>query len=141
MKLEHRFEDAGPQHTGLLAAAALAGCDLEQTIPGSQRMIAYGATKYGYGPICAVDFTNTAFTIEPHVTWFPWTPPKSRLASFEWAMDLFAQTHVVLLNVAKENIAFFEHYVKKNYLRKIGYIEALPEVEEIHMYQVNRRKA
>ena len=140
MKLERRLEDVGPQHVGLLAAAALGGCDLQEMVPNARRLIGYGDTKYGYGPACVLDLTGTPYVAEPHVVWFPWTGPKDRVVNFRWAMDLLAQTHEVLLNVAKEHAPFFDHFAKKKYLRKIGHIENLPIVEEIQMYQVNRRK-
>lgn len=103
-------------------------------------MIGYGNTKHGFGPACVLDLTGTEYVAEPHVVWFPWTSAKDRVVNFKWAMDLLAESREVLLNVAKEHAPFFDHFAKKNYLRKIGYIENLPIVEEIHMYQVNRRK-
>lgn len=136
----HKLVDIAPEHAGLLAAAALEGCDFQELVPNARRMVGYGNTKYGFGPACVLDLTGTQYVAEPHVVWFPWVRPQDKIVNFKWAMNLLAETHEVLLNVAKEHAPFFDHFAKKGFLRKIGYIENLPLVEEIHMYQVNRRK-
>lgn len=135
MTLAHRLEDVGPQHTNLLAVAALE-CDLTPQIPGARRMIGYGHTKHGFGAACVLDITATEYVAEPHVIWFPWTRPQDRIVNFKWAMNLLAETHEVLLNVAKEHAPFFDHFAKKGFLRKAGFLNNMPIVEEIHMYQV-----
>lgn len=139
MKSEPNLEYLAPHHQGILAAAALSGTDIESVVPGATRLIGYGDTKHGYGACCILDLVQTEHVMEPHIIWFPWTRPQDRIAQFKWAMELMRQTHHVLLNVEKRQIAFFEHFVKKGYLRKIGFIEDLPIVEEIHMYQIKRR--
>lgn len=139
MTLERKLVEIQQEHLPLLAAAALEGADFSEQVPHAKRYIGYGNTKYGYGPACVLDLTGTQYVAEPHVIWFPWTSAKDRLLNFRWAMDLLAETREVLLNVAKEAAPFFDHFAKKNYLRKIGYIENLPIVNEIHMYQVRRK--
>lgn len=139
MKSGHSLEYLAPHHDGILAAAALQGCDLEAVVPGATRIVGYGDTKYGYGPACLIDLLQTAYTCEPHVIWFPWTTTANKIVNFKWAMNLMAETHHVLLNVEKSQASFFDHFVKKGYMRKVGVIEDLPEVEEIHMYQIKRR--
>lgn len=141
MTQAHKLVEYSPEHTGLLAAAALEGCDFQELVPNAQRYVGYGNTKYGYGPACVLDLTGTQYVAEPHVVWFPWTSAKDRVINFKWAMNLLAETREVLLNVAKEHAPFFDHFAKKGFVRKIGFIENLPIVEEIHMYQVNRRKS
>lgn len=138
--MEHSLEFLAPHHAGILSAAALSGCDLEVVLPGSTRLIGYGNTKYGYGPACVIDLVSTDYVMEPHVTWFPWTSTADKIVNFKWAMNLMAETHDVLLNVEKKYASFFDHFARKGFLRKIGYIENLPIVEEIHMYQVKRGK-
>lgn len=135
--MERMLEPVNETHEGILAAAALEGVDVEPAVQG-ERYICYGETTQGYGPGAILDLVSTPYVIEPHIIWFPWTSPKHRIAHFKWAMQLMAQTHEVLLNVQKDQIGFFEHFVKKGLLRKIGYIENLPIVEEIHMYQYRR---
>ena len=140
MMLERKLVDITDEHMPLLAAAALEGCDFTPQVPNARRLIGYGDIKYGYGPACVLDLTGTPYVVEPHVVWFPWTRAKDKIVNFKWAMSLLAETHEVLLNVAKDHAAFFDHFTKSNFIRKIGYIENLPIVEEVHMYQVNRRK-
>lgn len=140
MTSAHKLVEYSPEHVGLLAAASLEGIDFSEQVPNAQRFVGYGNTKYGYGPACVLDLTGTQFVAEPHVIWFPWTSRKDRIINFKWAMSMLAETREVLLNVAKEHAPFFDHFARNKYLRKIGYIENLPIVEEIHMYQVNRRK-
>jgi len=135
MKSAHRLEDVGPQHIELLAAAALE-VDLTPSIPNARRMVGYGDTKYGFGPACVMDITATEHVAEPHVVWFPWTSPKNRIVNFKWAMNFLAQTHEVLLTVEKKHIEFFDHFTKKGFLRKAGFLTNMPIVEEIHLYQV-----
>lgn len=136
MTLERRLVDIGDEHRNILAIAALSGCDLTEQIPGARRMVGYGDTKYGHGPACVMDITATQYVAEPHVIWFPWTTPKDRIVNFKWAMNLLAETHQVLLNVAKEHAPFFDHFVKRGFLRKAGFLVNMPVVEEIHIYQV-----
>lgn len=138
MLLEHRLEPVGPQHLDVMMAAALAYVDISPC-PGAERMIGYGDTKYGYGPACIVDIVGTAYVAEPHVTWFPWVGPKERIVNFKWAMDYLAKSRQVLLIVEKAEAEFFDHFVKKGLLRKVGHLEDIPEVDEVHMYQYKRR--
>lgn len=140
MTQAHKLVEIQQEHLPLLAAAALEGCDFSEQVPNATRYVGYGATKHGYGPACVLDLTGTQYVAEPHVVWFPWTSRKDRIINFKWAMSMLAETREVLLNVAKEHAPFFDHFARNKYLRKIGYIENLPIVEEIHMYQVNRRK-
>lgn len=139
MKSDRKLEYLADRHAPILAAAQLEGLDTNSVVQGATRLIGYGDTKYGYGAACILDLVYTDYVIEPHIIWFPWTTSRDRVAHFKWAMELMTKTHQVLLNVEKKHISFFEHFTKKGLLRKIGYIENLPIVEEIHMYQVNRR--
>lgn len=135
MTSAHKLEDIGPQHDNIMAIAALE-CDLTPQVPNARRMIGFGNTKYGYGPACVLDITATEYVAEPHVIWFPWTRTQDRIVNFRWAMNMLAETHEVLLNVAKEHAPFFDHFAKKGFLRKAGFLNHMPIVEEIHMYQV-----
>ena len=139
MTSERSLEYFADHHMPILAAAAMEGVDTTPVVGGATRLIGYGDTKHGYGAACILDIVQSPYVMEPHVTWFPWTRPSQRIAHFKWVMDLMTQTHEVLLNVEKKHISFFEHFVKKGLLRKIGFINNLPIVEEIHMYQVKRR--
>lgn len=138
MKLARNLEYFAPRHEGLLAALTLEGIDTAPVVGGATRLIGYGETKHGYGPACMLDIIHTDYVMEPHILWFPWTSSMQRIAHFKWAMDLMTQSHQVLFNVEKKEIGFFEHFVKRGLLRKIGFIDNLPIVEEIHMYQVKR---
>lgn len=137
---DRNLEYVGPQHTPLLVALALEGIDVSPVVGGATRMIGYGATKHGYGPACLLDLISTDYVVEPHIIWFPWTSSSQRVSHWKWAMRIMAKTHQILFNVEKKNISFFEHFTKKKLLRKIGVIQDLPIVEEIHMYQVKREK-
>ena len=141
MMQERNLEYIAERHAPILAAAAMEGVDVSPAIGGATRLIGYGSTKHGYGPACILDITSTDYVMEPHIIWLPWTSVADRVAHFKWAMELMSQTHQVLMNVEKKYIKFFEHFVKKGLLRKIGYIDNLPIVEEVHMYQYQRRKA
>ena len=105
-----------------------------------ERFIGFGNTESGYGPACIVDLAGTDYVAEPHVTWFPWTTRANRVVNFKWAMEHLAQTREVMLVVQKSQNKFFEHFVKRKLLRKIGSINHLPEIEEIHMYQYERKR-
>jgi hypothetical protein len=139
MKSARKLVDVGPEHDNILAVAALE-CDLTPQIPNARRMIGYGDTKYGYGPACVMDITATEYVAEPHVIWFPWTTSQNKIVNFKWAMQMLAETHEVLLNVAKEHAPFFDHFTKRGFLRKAGHLTNMPIVEEIHMYQVVKGK-
>lgn len=139
MKLARNLEHVGPQHQGLLAALALEGIDTAPVVGGATRLVGYGDTKYGYGPACILDLIGTEYVLEPHIIWLPWTSSAQRVAHFKWAVERMRGTHHLLFNVEKKQTEFFEHFVRRGMLRKIGVIEDLPIVEEIHMYQVKRR--
>lgn len=117
--------------------AAMQGVDVTPAVQ-AERFIGYGNTKYGYGPCCILDLAGTQYVAEPHVIWFPWTSPSDRIVNFKWAMGHLAETRQVLLTVQKDQISFFEHFTKRGLLRKVGYIEDLPLVDEIHIYQYER---
>lgn len=138
-QLEHKLEKYNEEaHAKLLYAAMLDGVDVSPMVGGAERYIGYGATKHGYGPACIMDLAGTEYVAEPHVTWFPWTSPGNRIVNFNWAMKHLAQTREVFLAVEKSQMKFFEHFVKKGVLRKVGHLENLPIVEEVHMYQFRR---
>jgi hypothetical protein len=125
------------KHSTILYAAALSGIDFTPVVV-SERFVGYGNTKYGFGPACVLDLAGTEHVAEPHVTWFPWTTPANRVVNFKWAMNFLAQSREILLTVQKDQIKFFEHFAKKGVLRKVGYLENMPIVGEIHMYQYKR---
>ena len=131
-----KYDEA--KHIGIIYAAALEEVDITPCVDG-ERFIGYGSTKYGYGPACILDLISTQYVAEPHVTWFPWTTTANRIVNFKWAMKHLAETREILLTVEKKQIEFFEHFVKKGLLRKVGYLKNLPLVEEIHMYQYERK--
>lgn len=138
MKSAHSLEYLGEHHIPILNAAVLEGVDLEAVVPGATRIMGYGNTKYGYGPACVIDLVHTPYVMEPHVIWFPWTSTADKIINFKWAMGVMSETHQVLLNIEKKDKSFYDHFTKKGFLRKIGYIVDLPIVEEIHMYQVKK---
>lgn len=139
MSLERNLEPYNEEaHGALLLMATLQGMDTSPLVEG-KRFIGFGDTKNGYGPACILDLVETDYVAEPHVSWFPWTTPANRIAHFKWAMEYLAQSKQVLLTVEKSQIGFFEHFVKRKVLRKVGVIKDLPIVEEIHMYQYERK--
>lgn len=137
MKSAHNLEKYSEVHLPIIFAANLEGVDTAPIVEG-ERFIGFGNTKYGYGPACIVDLVSTPYVAEPHVTWFPWTRPGDRIINFKWAMQHLAETKQVFLTVQKDQIKFFEHFVKRGILRKVGFINNLPIVDEIHMYQYER---
>lgn len=135
----HSLERYNPDvHTSILYAAAMDGVDTA-LLEGGERYIGFGDTKYGYGPACILDVVSTPYVAEPHVTWMPWTRPKDRIVNFKWAMNYLSETRQVFLTVEKKEIAFFEYFTKRGLLRKVGFLNNLPIVEEIHMYQYERK--
>ena len=133
--MDRLLEPISPLHKPILDAAILEGIDVSPVVGGAERYMGYGETKYGYGPCCILDMIKTDYVIEPHIIWMPWIKNAHRIGHFKWAMETMSKDHQVLLNIEKSQIKFFEHFVKKGILRKIGHINKLPIVEEIHMYQ------
>lgn len=131
------YNDAN--HAPIIYAAMMEDVDVSPMVGGAERYIGYGNTKHGYGPACIVDVAGTDYVAEPHVTWFPWTTPANRIVNFKWAMAHFAESREVMLTVEKSQKKFFEHFVKRGILRKVGYLKNMPEVDEIHMYQYERK--
>ena len=139
MKLERKFEPINEQHQPLLAALALEGIDTTPCIGGAERLVGYGETKHGYGPVCVLDLIQTPYVAEPHIIWFPWVSRKQKISHFKWAMQYMSGSREVLLNVEKQHTQFFDHFARQGLLRKVGHINNLPLVDEIHIYQVKRR--
>jgi len=127
-------------HDTILYAAALEGIDISPMVGAKVRYIGYGDTKHGYGPCCIVDVAGTDYMAEPHVTWFPWTTPANCITNFKWAMEHLSQDKEVMLIVEKDQKSFFEHFVRRGVLRKVGHLKNIPIHEEIHMYQYERKK-
>ncbi len=125
-------------HGDIVLMASIKGVDVDQKVEGAERFIGFGPTKRGYGQACILDLVATPHVAEPHVTWFPWTRPADRMVNFKWAIKMLGETRHVLLNVEKAHIALFEHFTKRGFLRKVGVIEDLPVVDEIHIYQYKR---
>lgn len=138
--MEHSLEVLSDIHAPILAAAALEGVDVSATLGAVERYVCYGRTKYGYGPIGIMDIVGTQYVAEPHMTWFTWTSDVSRVTGFKRAMEYLAKTREVFLTVEKKEAAFFDRFVKRGLLRKVGFLEDMPIVEEIHMYQYRRKK-
>ena len=138
-QLERSIEPCTAEYDAVLITAALSGTDLTPCVDG-QRFVGIGNTKYGHGPACVIDLIETPYVAEPHVVWFPWTSPSDRILNFKWAMEYLGKEKEVFLTVQKSQISFFEHFAKKGFLRKVGFINNLPEVEEIHMYQYERKR-
>jgi hypothetical protein len=138
---ERKIVPIDESFTPLLHAAAMSGCDVTPKIAGV-RYVGFGHGDYGYGPVCLVDVTETAFVAEPHVIWLPWCPPRERIEAFKWSMEYFSKSKQVLLIILKPYKDFYEHFVKRGQLRKIGFVDSLPAEagEEIHMYQYVRKK-
>lgn len=124
------------EHVPFLMAAALAGVNIDPMY-GGNRYIGYGHSKYGFGPVCLIDAKETPYVVEPHVEWFPWCSRREIFAAFKWAMDYWAKDRVVMLAVLKKDNSLHEQCVKRGLLRKIGFLEALPQEvgSEIHFYQ------
>lgn len=134
----HSTEAYVPEfHSGILMAAELAGCDVTPIVNG-RRYILFGDTKYGYGPACVFDDAGTEYVAEPHVTWFPWTSTADKIVNFKYGMKYLAESREILLTVQRDQKSFFEHFVKKGMLRKVGFLKNMPLVGEIHMYQYER---
>lgn len=135
---EHKIELYDPaKHQDLIVAVGVTGLDISNC-NGGTRFIGYGNTKHGYAPACILDVAGTPYVFEPHVTWFPWVRPKDKIVNFKWAMQELAKSAEVMLTVQKDQTPFFEHFVKLGVLRKIGFINRLPEIGEVHMYQYER---
>lgn len=132
------FERLGAQHAALLVALGLSGVDVSPKVAGADRLVGYGDTRYGYGPACIIDLLGTQYVLEPHITWAPWTTAAQRIGHFKWFIATARKTHHLLFNVEKKEIKFFEHFKKRGLIRKIGVIEELQIVDEIHMYQVKK---
>lgn len=102
----------------------------EQTdlVEGTGRIICWKGSQQ----IAVVDFKETPFVIEPHVQWMDCSM-RDKYLSFKWAINGWKKT--VFLIVSKENIEFYEQWVKRGLLRKVGALTIPQAKEEIHMYQ------
>lgn len=133
-----RVEPIEEFHVPLIVSAAQSGCDVTVT-PESERYIVYGKTRYGDGPVAIVDVKETPYEVEPHIIWLPWTTTREKIECINDLGDLWVGK-VILLMTLKKFSGFFDHFIKKGKLRKIGFIDGLPKEvgEEIHLYQYVR---
>jgi hypothetical protein len=133
MKRVFEFRPITEADRPVLSMAAMQGVDLSPMV-GGNRFLGWGETKHGFAPIALMDVKETDFVIEPHVTWFPWVSARQRVEAFTWALSVWKK--VVFLIIAKEHSAFYEHFLHKGLLRKVGVLHVQKEAgEEIHMYQ------
>lgn len=141
MKSEFRkIVPISDEHAPIVAMASFKGVNVEPVIEGGSRFIGYGQSTHGFAPICIVDVKETPYVAEPHVTWLPWVSNKEKIRAFMFAMRYYSNGKQVLLIIGKDQMSFFEHFVKSGVLRKIGVMDNLPKEagEEIHFYQVNK---
>lgn len=137
--MEPNIQKYNPQeHDSILAIAAFNGVDTTRA-QDTDRYIGYGPTKHGYGPACIVDAAENEHAVEPHVIWFPWVRDRDIISNFKWSLEYFGKTKEVILTTEKAENALFEKFVKNGLLRKVGYIENLPDIEEAHIYQYRRK--
>lgn len=126
-------------HNNVLAAAQAAGVD---TTPlyGALRSIYYGDTIYGYGPVAIIDTVGTNYIPEPHVTWFPWVSNRNKVKNFNGYIQIVRDnnTQIMIITSLAEN-KFYEHFVKRKQLRKIGHMIGVPEIKEVHFYQLEEK--
>lgn len=141
MSLAHKIVPIGQEHIDILMAAALAGVDVEPCVNGI-RTIYYGDTQYGYGPVAIVDTAGTEYVAEPHVTWFPWVSKRDKILNFQAYLKTVGNgtQQLMIITEKKENL-FYEHFVKRGVLRKVGHLINVPLVDEVHFYQYGGNKA
>lgn len=138
LPLERSFEVYEEHHIPLLAHAAMMGTNITQA-PWSERFIGYGDTENGFGAACILDIIETPQLLEPHIIWFPWTTARNRIENFMWGLEHLSKINELFFSVQKDQISLFEHFTKKGLFRKVGYLTNMKDIEEIHMYQYNRR--
>lgn len=125
------------EHAALEQLVRALGVDTSPMVGGARY-----AGFMGDKLVCFLDAKHTQYVMEPHVIWMPWATPKERMECFKWAMENLGQGREILLMIQKEHNSLFEHFAKRKYLRKIGFIDNLPKEagEEIHMYQYVRER-
>lgn len=107
-------------------------------MPGAVRYIVYvGKKAVGVG-----DVRENMAVAEPHITWFKEATLREMCIAFLEGIRFFAKEKPVVLSVTKENYDFYDQWVRRGLLRKIGKVIDIEfgDIEEIHMYQVNRSK-
>lgn len=117
----------------VLVMAESMGTDLTP-LAGGQRYMGWGHTeKYGFAPMAVLDVNETEYVIEPHITWLPWVSAREICAAFKWFIE--TRRKVVFLIILKQHHKFYEHWVKRGLLKKVGVLPVPAEAgEEIHMY-------
>ena len=132
-KSAFEFRPVTVNDLAILHSAALSGIDIAR-IEGGNQMLCWGPTKHGHGPFALIDYTETEYVIEPHVTWLPWATLRLKKQGFEWALRQWNK--VVFLLVHEQHTAFYDMCVKRGLLRKIGELETNGAPGgDIHMYQ------
>jgi len=117
----------------LLQTLSISGVDVESMV-GGQRYMGWADMGKGFEPAAIVDVNETIYVIEPHITWFPWTSNKTQYLAFKWFIEI--QDKTVFMPILKEVCGFYDQWVKRGLLRKIGVLKVSKEAgEEIHMYQ------
>lgn len=97
-------------------------------IDGTGRIVCWK----GDVPIAIVDYKETEYVLEPHVTWLECSL-RDKYQSFKWALDSWKKT--VFLIVSKENASLYEQFLNRGLLTKVGVLVVPKAGEEIHMYQ------
>jgi len=106
-----------------------------EPMPGASRFIAYLKRI----PVAVSDLRESMAVNEPHITWLPGVTIRQKREMFLEGMR-FLSGKPIILAVPKSNNGFYEQWVRRGLLRKVGFFDEIPEIEEIHYYQVIRSK-
>lgn len=91
-------------------------------------------------PIGICNLIEAEGMLEPHVVWHPEATMRQKYVGFLNGMKELGARKNVLLMAIEDQKDFYEMWVERGVLRKVGVIEDIPEknVINIHMYQLRR---
>lgn len=105
-----------------------------------------GATRYivyvGDKAVGVGDVRENQVVIEPHITWLSGVTKRQMSEAFLEGLRHFGRIKNVVLSVTLSNCSFYDQWVKRGLLRKVGFIEGIDfeNIGEIHIYQLNRSR-
>lgn len=132
MKCLRQLEE---KHSKFMEELAQSGIETAQRV-GAFRCIAEDNEK----PIGLVDFWEDEAFVEPHIDWHPKATKREKYRVFVAGMNDFLGFKSVILKVADSETPFFDMWVKRGALRKVGILEdvSIGNVKELHIYQLRR---
>lgn len=110
-------------------------------MPKQDGISVFANTTNGAKEVGFVTLIETPATIEPHVAWVNGASNRNRYEGFLLVLSLLRKIKPVLIMTQAKDHPFFDRFVSKKALRKVGILKDLEvggSITDIHIYQAGK---